>query len=211
MNEKLAKKLGKLLAKAGLDEDKINEILSEVDDAVTEEGVQDDVNPENAQPGEGAVPSDEVVEEGAGEGAPSDLPIPPTEEVVGQVDDQVAPTEEETVPPTDGSIESALDELAAQEGGQVPPTEPIAPEQPQVPIVDPTLVSQLQNDLGEALKTIDGLSARIQSLEESLKTAGVITDGGSQLGDENRPLGQSANHDAGADAFDDILAKLNGR
>jgi len=196
MNEKLAKKLEKLLAKAGLDEDKIDEILSEVAEASAEEGVPNDVDPEAVPEGEGEVQGDDVPTE--------ELPVEevPQEEVVPQA-------EEEQVPPTDGSIENALNELAAQEqGGQVPPTEQAVPPVPQV---DPSQIEQLVGDLGEAQKTIQGLLARIDSLEQALTQAGVISGGGSQLGDEQGAITPSANHDASADVFDDVLARLNGK
>lgn len=197
MNEKLAKKLEKLLAKAGLDEDKIDEILGEVAEASAEEGVQDDANPEAVPEGEGEVQGEQVP-------PTEELPV---EEVPSEVAEQVAPTEEEQVPPTDGSIEGALQELAAQEeGGQVPPTEQVPP----VPAIDPSVIEQLTNDLGEANKTIQGLVARIESLEQALKSAGVISEG-TQLGDEQGTLTPSANHDASADVFDDVLARLNGK
>ena len=195
-NEKLEKKLKKILAKAGLDEDKVNDIVDEVEGALVEEEVPEDVNP-----GEDAVPpseneGDEVVEEKAEE------EVAP-EEVVEEV-------AQEEVPPTDGNIEQALEELAAQEGEATPNAEvaPL-PEEPIVPQIDPSELQKLSNDLNEANKTIQGLLARIDSLEDALKAAGVITSD-SKVGDETPRITPNANAN-NEDAFDDILATINGK
>ena len=196
-NEKLEKKLKKILAKAGLDEDKVDAIVDEVEGALVEEDVPEDVNPgEDAVPpseNEGEVPSEEeVVQE---EAAP--------EEVVEEV-------AQEEVPPTDGNIEQALNELAAQEGEATPDAEvaPI-PQEPIVPQIDPSEIQKLADDLGEANKTIQGLLARIDSLEEALKGAGVITSD-SKVGDETPRITPNANSN-NEDAFDDIIATINGK
>lgn len=200
MNEKLAKKLKKILAKAGLDEEKINSIVDAVEEAVTEEEAPEDVDPEEA---EAEVSEEEVVEEPdqVVEEAPVEEEAP---------NEEVLPPQEEVAQENDGSIEAALNELAAQEGvapneAQVPGPEAEAP----LPTIDPSEVQKLQNDLAEANKTIEGLVARIDSLEEALKGAGVITSN-SKLGDENPRLtpNASANQE---DAFDDILNVINGK
>lgn len=199
MNERIAKKLKKLLAKAGLEEDKVDEVVEEVEAALAEE---------------------EVPEE---EGNPEEAPLPPSEEeVVEEVPEEVveeaAPNEEvppleEEAAPGDGNIEAALQELAAQEEGAVPPEGevPPTPDQalPEVPQVDPSAIQQLQSDFAEAQKTIEGLLARIDSLEEALKASGVIAND-SKVGDENPRLTPNANQD-NADAFDDVLAAINGK
>lgn len=205
MNEKLAKKLAKILAKAGLDEDQVNNIISEVEEAVAEEVTPDGGNPDpNAQ----VPPSDEngndVPPAPEGDVPPSEVVPPiPNEEVVPQDDD--------------GSIDSALAQLAAQEQGVTPPTDvPPTPDPnqglpptPPIPQVDPTKIEQLINDLGEANKTIEALSSRINSLEEALKSAGVITSN-SALGDETPHITKNASADQ-VDAFDDILNVINGK
>ena len=204
MNERLEKKLKKILAKAGLDEEEIGKIVDEVEGVVSEEVNEEEGNPEETplppseESSEGEVPNPEEV------AAPiEETPIPPQEE-------EPAPQAEE-VPPSDGDIASALDELAAQEEGAIPPEAevPPAPQEPLVPQFDPALVQELQSALGEANKTIEALTARIDSLEEALKGAGVIT-GSSQLGDETPRITPNANADQ-IDAFDDVLNVINGR
>ncbi len=210
MNEKLAKKLKKILAKAGLEEDKIGEIVEEVEGAIAEEVTDEDGNP--AEPP--LPPSEEngdvvpPIEEGAGDVPPQgDLPIPPTEEVVPPTEGDVPPE----VPPQegDGSIEAALSQLAQQEGQPtLPPQEGDVPPAPIAPIEDPR-IGELESQLGEANKTIEALSARVDSLLEALKEAGVIS-GSSALGDETPRVTPNANHNE-EDAFDDILATINGK
>lgn len=197
-NEKLEKKLKKILAKAGLDEEKVDAIVDEVESELAEEDVPEDANPVEevaAQPSE-----EEVVEPEAQE-----------EEQVAPSEDEVPP-QEEVVPPGDGNIEEALNELAAQEEGVATPEEvvPPAPAQEQLPPpIDPSQIEQLAHDLGEANKTIQGLLARIDSLEEALKGAGVITSD-SKVGDENPRI--TPNASAGQeDAFDNILDVINGK
>ena len=111
MKEKLAKKLTKLLAKAGLEEDKVAEILGEVEEAITEEDVEDteNTNPEenDGQPG----PAKEEGKEEGNDGNKTDEDKPedkPVEEL------PPAPQPEEN--PTDGSIEQVLAQAAAEEG-----------------------------------------------------------------------------------------------
>lgn len=211
MNEKLAKKLEKLLAKAGLDEDKIDEILSEVEEASAEESAPDGDNPdENQVPPSDENGANEPTEEGAGDVPPEgELPIPP--EPQGDVPPEGdVPTQE-----GDGSIGDALAQLAAQEGdvvppqpeGEVPPTPDQAPAAPQF---DPTVIEQLTSQLGEANKTIEALKTQVDSLYEALREAGVIS-GESKLGDETPRVTESASTDASADAFDDILSVINGK
>lgn len=193
MNEKLAKKLKKILAKAGLDEDKIDEIVEEVVEATTEEEViNENDNPDNVTPDQ---PSEETQVE--------ETPAPTNEEV---------PPVQEEVPPTDGNIEQALQELAAQEQGEVPPTDAVPPTQEQAPVppvVDPSATEELKASLREANKTIEGLTARIDSLEQALKAAGVITSE-SKLGDETPRITPNANQE-NVDVFDDVLATINGK
>lgn len=198
MNERLAKKLKKILAKAGLTEEEIGKIVDEVEEAVTEEVVEEEGNPEEAP----LPPSEEVVEE---------TPIveeAPIEEVAPT--EEVAPIQEEVAPETDGNIESALAELAAQEGDVPPQVDvPPTPVEPLAPQIDPSQVQELVNQLGEANKTIEALTTRVDSLEEALKSAGVITSD-SKLGDETPRITPNANAN-NEDAFDDILATINGK
>ena len=211
MNEKLAKKLSKILAKAGLEEDKIEGILEDVEEALAEEGAPEGDNPdENQLPPSEEEGNENPVEEGEGELPPEgELPVPPSE-------DDVPPADELPPQEGDGSIEDALSQLAAQEEGAPVPPQPqeevqtaVEPPVPQVPAVDPSVIGELQNQLGEANKTIEALKAQIDSLFNSLKEAGVIS-GGQSIGDETPRVtpSSSAEND---DAFDDILATINGR
>lgn len=210
MNEKLAKKLSKILAKAGLEQDKVEEILADVDKALAEEGAPEGDNPdENQLPPseeEGDVPP---TEEGAGELPPEgELPIPPSTDDVPPASDELPPQE------GDGSIEDALSQLAAQEeGAPVPPQPqeevPPTPEVPPVPAIDPNVIGELTNQLGEANKTIEALKAQVDSLYAALKDAGVIS-GGTNIGDETPRITPNASAE-NEDAFDDILATINGK
>lgn len=198
MNEKLAKKLKKILAKAGLEEDKIGEIVDEVEEELAEEAVPEEGNPE-----ENPVPPSE--EEGAP--APEEAPVPVEEEPAPAPEEAPVPEE---VPPTDGSIDAALNELAAQEGAAAPQAEvPPAPVEAPLPAVDPAEFGKLVSDLGEANKTIEALKARVDSLTEALKGAGVITSE-SRVGDETPRITPNANANQ-EDAFDDILDVINGK
>lgn len=211
MNEKLAKKLSKILAKAGLEEDKVDEILADVEEALAEEGAQEGDNPEEtplppSEENEGDVPPSE---EGAGDvPQEGDAPIPP------ELEGDVPPEEGAPLPPQegDGSIEDALGQLAAQEG-DVPPAPqeevPPIPQEPQLPPIDPSIISDLTNQLGEANKTIEALKAQVDSLYAALKEAGVIS-GGTNIGDETPRVTPNASSDQ-EDAFDDILATINGK
>lgn len=199
-NEKLAQTLKEVLAKEGLEEDKVDAIVNEVEGKLAEEDVPEDANPEE----EGATePSEEEVAEPTQ--APEEEPAAPTE---GEV-----PPEEEVVPPGDGNIEQALNELAAQEQGATAPEEEVVPPTPTQeqlpPPIDPSQLEQLTHDLGEANKTIEGLVARINSLEEALKSAGVITSD-SKVGDETPRITPNASADQN-DAFDDIINVINGK
>lgn len=198
LNERLEKKLKKILAKAGVKEDKIDEVVEEVEAATSEE----------------EVPEEEPI--------PEETPLPPSEEEVveptpEEVVEEAAPGEGEPIPeqvaPSDGNIEAALQELAAQEEGaptpeEIPPQEPTPDQLPPVPQVDPQ-VQELVAQLGEANKTIEGLVARIDSLEAALKESGIIS-GTSPLGDENPRITPNANAN-NEDAFDDIIATINGK
>lgn len=198
-NEKLEKKLKKILAKAGLEEDKVDAIVDEVEGALEEEDVPEDVNPVEEEP---LPPSEEPKEE----------PEAPAEEQVAPTEGEVPP-QEEVVAPNDGNIEQALNELAAQTEGAATPQEEVVPPTPAQeqlpPPIDPSQIEQLTHDLGEAHKTIEGLVARIDSLEEALKSAGVIT-GESKVGDETPRITPNASADQN-DAFDDILDVINGK
>lgn len=188
--DKLIEKLSEILAKLGLDEDAINGVIAELSDVAKEEAVEED-SAKDGDPTE--TTQDEAVP-----------PLPP-EEVVNE-----APTEElnsdvpaDEVPPVEGEV--------PPESEQVPPVEPPAP---QVPPFDPTELINQVNDLGakleEQVKANEGLLARIGSLEEALKGAGVI-DGESTASEVGDPNPSTAPGNPTEDVFQDVLNDLNGR
>jgi len=207
--EKLAKKLKKILAKAGLDEEKIDEVVDEVESATSEEDIPDDVNHVD----EGApTPSDEPVEE------PSDEEVPPKEQPVEEPPveeppvEEVPPVEVPPVPaqPGDGSIESVVNDFV---NGVAPQEEPQPEVPPEVaPIVPPQADPQVQDLLArveELSKANEGLLTRIASLEDALRQAGII-DGTQELGDERPTLPENANNGQG-NILNDILKQINNK
>lgn len=212
MKEKTLKKIKKLLAKEGVEEDKIDSIVAEIE--ATEEGDEnlplgDEGIPtpegEEGNPIPPEVASDEgdevVVEEGAGEVPPSADAVPP--EIPS---DAIPPIEEEPQIPVDGSIEQAVGDLIGDQPQEAVPQE-LAPEVPPVPQIDPQQFQDLVSQLEELQKANEGLLARIGSLEEALTNAGVI-EGGSQsaLGDERPNLNEGNKAD---NTLDQVLRELN--
>lgn len=151
--------------------------------------------------------------------------------------DPTAPAEEEIpadqTAPIDESEEAPVEE---QEGEAAPVVEPIAeevppasedpvptPEEQAAPVVDPVaeqnpvggyddgplkgLINDLQTELAEAKKTIDGQAARIDSLEEALKKGGFLDDSEAPVGDETPKAPAAVQVD---DPMDDVLAQING-
>lgn len=185
MNEKLEKKIRKLLAKAGLEEEEIQNIIDEINNSNVEEVEEGEPVEEEVNPAE----NPEVVEE-----VPAD--VPPVEE---QAVEEVAPAE---IPPEQVAESEALP-LAEEQ----PPVEEVAPVQEPGP--DP-LVVELQGLLQEAQKAIEGLTARIGSLEEALQNAGVVEGGTAEVGDETPKL-TPQHDDDGEQVLDDVIRHINGR
>ena len=183
--ETLLNALRETLAKLGLDEQAIEAALQEaVAKAEGEENPSPDGDP-LPNPPEGDVPP-----------LPPDVPV----------DD--VPSD---VPP---SADLPTDDVPPTEGEPVPPTDPVPPVEPDVPAVppfDPTplleQVNALQGQLDEYKKANEGLLARVQSLEDSLKAAGVI-DGSvaSEVGDA---LPGAAPQSPTDDVFGSVLNELN--
>lgn len=194
LNERLERKLTKILAKLGLDDDKIDEIVDEVLEATSEE-----VTPEGGNPEETPIPPsvEEVVAEEPApqEEEPQELP-PETPNV------EVAPEG-----PTPGSIEDAVAGLVPESA----PEEVVAPTPDQVPptpnFEDPR-VNDLLNEITELKKANEGLVARVGSLEDALKNAGVI-EGSQTIGDERPSLPESVNNQG--DVLTEVLNRLNGK
>ncbi len=184
--EKLIEALRETLAKLGLDEEAIN--------AALEEAMAKAESEENPAPASDPdVPTEDVV-------VPPETPSEPAEEGASDVPSADLPPVEDAVPP---------------EAQDVPPEEVVPPADPApAPApVDPTdLIKQigdLTGQLAEYKKANDGLMARVQSLEEALKKAGVI-DGSeptTTVGDE---LPSSAPQNPTDDVFSDVLREMNG-
>lgn len=184
--EKLLNALRETLAQLGLDEQAIDAALEE---AMAKASAEEDPAPAS----DPEVPSQEG-------GVPPTEPEVPVEEVPSEVPSADLPTDE--VPPT--------------EGEPVPPEEvvpPVEPEVPPVPPFDPTpileQVNALQGQLDEYKKANEGLLARVQSLEEALKSAGVISEGNpvNEVGDERPSAAPQSPTD---DVFGDVMRELNG-
>ena len=171
MDKKL-EKLKKLLSKLGLDEEKQSKVIDIVLSDEAEEIVEEEV--EKVEPEEDASP------EGEGE-APSEEPEP--------VDPLAPESEEEPVeepPVEDTPLPEGMEEVDPNQiGNEVPPVnpdEPVPNPTPETPTVD------YEARLAEQGELIAAQKARIDSLEQQLKAAGILTDASvtNQVGvDEN--------------------------
>lgn len=199
-------KIKELLANEGLEEEKIDTIVQEIESA--EEGETPKDEGENDTPTEEVPASDPVppvTEEGGVDEGATEVPIPNPEEVPPVEDGaaDVPPVDEGVVP---GSIEDALGSLLPPEG-EVPPTD----VPPAIPPIDSSQIQELVNQIDEQKKAIDGLLARISSLEEALNSAGVIEGSNqTQLGDERPSLPRSEENEA-SDLLSGILRTINGK
>ena len=184
--EKLLNALRETLAQLGLDEQAIN--------AALEEAVAKATTEDNPSEGDPALP-------------PAEGDVPPlTPEVpVDEVPSDVPP-----------SADLPTDDVPPAEGDVVPPEEvvpPVAPAEPAVPPFDPTPIleqmTSLQGELEEYKKANEGLLARVQSLEEALKNAGVISEGNpvNEVGDV---LPSAAPQSPTDDVFGDVMREING-
>lgn len=198
--EEFLKKLKELMDAYKIDEDKAKEVLKtlgiepeeekEPEKPVEEEGkAEKEVLPPSSEKEENPTP----IEEGAPTGEdPVNEGEVPVEEVPPQPQEEVVPPVEE-VPPTNVPQE-----------GEVPPAPPIDIE---------GLVAKFDEQKGiieEQAKTIEGLGARIQSLEDALKSAGVLEKGeGEDVGIHNSNVPPSGSNGAVND-MTNVLAKLNG-
>lgn len=203
LSEKLAKKFAKLLNKAGLEDDKVNEIVGEIEEALTEEDAQDGNNPAPEEPKAPEVEEEQKSEEPKPEepaAEDGDNPVVPNGEV---------PPQPEVPPAPDGSIESVL----SQFNPEVPPQEPVATPNPEgeVPPApsDALEVQKLRNDIEELKKANKGWEARVNSLEDALKKAGIL-EGESNVGDETPvPLPDAPNGQGVI--LDEVLKTINGK
>lgn len=194
MKDKKLKKLKKELSKLGLDEEKQKEILDIInsDDEDVEEDNAEIVEEEQVE----ETPAEESSPEGDGD-APSEEPDP--------VDPPEAPVEE---PPVEESspLPDGITEVDPNTLGDVPP-EP-NPEEPvpapDVPSVDYEAKLAAQEELINAQK------ARIDSLEEALKKAGILDDTGvtNQVGTDDN---QAPANDPIDNPVQRVLKEINGK
>ena len=209
MKDKKLKKVKKLVLGLDIDDEsknKINDILDSVDekgedieDEVDEEVVEEtQEKPEEVASPEGDGKSEDEIPE------PVD-PLAPESEG----DEEVPPTTEEVPPVEDTPLPEGMNRIdPSQIGNEVPPVpntdEPVPnPVTPDVPNVDYEQKIKEQNDLIEAQKK------RIDSLEEALKKAGILTDSG-----ETNQVGVDDNQAPANDPLDDpverVLKEING-
>ena len=200
-------KLKKVLAENGLSEEEIAKIIAELennesdnendgnDDGKPEEdeptSTDDDSNEEDDLPpaskengnGEGEIPQSE------NEPSPAEVPPLPPEGNVPQ-NEELPPVPPTDVPPVDEPT--------------VPPQDPTVPQAPTGP--DPELLGKIE----EQAKTIDGLLARIESLEEALKKSGILDGNTEEVGTDKPNVPDSASAQVN-DEFDDVLGEINRR
>lgn len=210
MKDKKLKKVKKLILGLDIDDEsknKINDILNSVDekgedieDEVDEEVVEENQEkPEEVASPEGDGKSEDEIPE------PVD-PLAPESEG----DEEVPPSAEEVPPVEDTPLPEGMNRIdPSQIGNEVPPVpntdEPVPnPVTPDTPNVDYEQKIKEQNDLIEAQKK------RIDSLEEALKKAGILTDSG-----ETNQVGVDDNQAPANDPLDDpverVLKEINGR
>ena len=186
--DKLIEKLSGILAKLGLDEEAINGVIAELTATSNEELA----NEENPQPEGDPIPP--AVEEQ--QVPPQDiLPVPPVDETLGDL------------PPSDEP--PVVDPTQVAEEQNVAPTEQVPPP----PVIPPELLEQvavIQSENEELKKANAGLEERLKSLEEALRSAGII-DGNnpvSQVGDPSPSAGSS---DPTEDVLGSVLTQLNSK
>lgn len=205
MKDKKLKKLKKELSKLGLDEEKQKEILDIInsDDEDVEEDDAEIVEEEVK------VPEEDASLEGDGK-SEDEIPEPVDPLAPKSEGDEEVPPTEEVPPVEDTPLPEGMDRVdPSQIGNEVPPVpntdEPVPnPVTPDVPNVDYEQKIKEQNALIEAQKK------RIDSLEEALKKAGILTDSG-----ETNQVGVDDNQAPANDPLDDpverVLKEINGR
>lgn len=186
--DKLIQALTEILASVGLDAETIDAVVGKLSAIAEDESDEEntvEVAPTTDEPTTDEVPPlpPEPTDEGNGE-TQSDEPSP----------DEVEATEE--VPP-----------VPTEEVTPVEPTPDVVPpvEEPQPPFDPSPLLSAIE----ELQKANEGLIARVESLEEALRVAGVL-DGenpATQVGDPNP---SQTPQNPTNDVFNDVLRELNG-
>lgn len=185
-------KLKTVLAELGVEEEKIAaavEVLMETDDEIEGKGKEPSTSEETPTE-EVPVENPEEVKEGEGEGKAPTEEVPPASESVPPATEElppVPPVDEPPLPPTE----------------EVPPA--IEPELP--PMVSLEEFEQVKNQLEETRKANEGLQARLSSLEEALKSAGIIEGSiESSVGfDDPSAPGRNVSDTT----LDDVIAEIN--
>lgn len=198
-------KLKKVLAENGLSEEEIAKIIAELEnnESDNENDGNDDGNSEEDKPTPTNDDSNEeddlppASKEGNGEGE-----IPPSEDEPSPAEVPPLPPEgnlppNEELPPVPPTDVPPVDEPTVQPQEELPPT----PAQP-----DPELLGKLE----EQAKTIEGLLARIESLEEALKKSGILNGETDEIGTDKPNVPDSASAQVN-DEYDDILGEINRR
>lgn len=200
-------KLKETLKANGVEEDKIDKIIA---DLAEEDDKDSNQNANN---------DDKKVDENQVDGkTEEDVPPTPTDNVPPASDSNEhseSNSNEEGVVPQEGAVPPVPPEDGGLPPQDVPPSDATPSEVPPVPAptFDPTellgKIDELANKNGEYEKTIEGLIAKVDSLEEALKNAGVLEkDTNSNVGIDESRVPQSGS--VGADsAFVSALNKLN--
>lgn len=203
MKDKKLKKVKKQILGLDIDDESKNKIFG-ILDSVDEKGddIEDEVDEEVVEETQ-EKPEEVASPEGDGK----------SEDEIPEPVDPLAPKSEgdEEVPPVeDTPLPEGMNRIdPSQIGNEVPPVpntdEPVPnPVTPDTPNVDYEQKIKEQNDLIEAQKK------RIDSLEEALKKAGILTDSG-----ETNQVGVDDNQAPANDPLDDpverVLKEINGR
>ena len=202
-------KLKETLAANGVDEETIAKVIADLEKEPEDDKKKEGNDaPVDGKPEDGE-PTAKNDEEGQGDDNPkgdeddgnsNEEGNKPQDDIVPPVqnDEVVPPTD---IPPTDVPPEDV-----------VPPTDvPPTDVPPAIPPIDPRFEEAMQK-VEEQAKTIEGLLARVDSLEGALAQAGVLdkSDANSEVGVDESILPQNGSNGA-VDAFDDALAVLNGK
>lgn len=194
-------KLRELLSANGVDEETINKVVADLEkeDETKEDESTDTEEKTDENDGtpndDGKSEEDEPNAESDPADEDDDLPPGTSDGANGEgnpAEEQPNPNE---VPPAD-------------EVPPLPPEDEVPPvdEQPPVPPFDPT---ELLNQIQEQNKVIEGLTARIESLEDVLKSSGVLS--GEESVGVDQPTVTPSNSASIDDAFDTILSDINKR
>lgn len=210
MKDKKLKKVKKQILGLDIDDESKNKIFG-ILDSVDEKGddIEDEVDEEVV---EETQEKPEEVASPEGDGKSEDEIPEPVDPLApeSEGDEEIPPATEEVPPVEDTPLPEGMNRIdPSQIGNEVPPVpntdEPVPnPVTPDTPNVDYEQKIKEQNDLIEAQKK------RIDSLEEALKKAGILTDSG-----ETNQVGVDDNQAPANDPLDDpverVLKEINGK